>query len=99
MIRAESPYPISINGLFLPILSLQKPERDFIKAAVLSAMPSIRDRLVLEAPKESRNMGITEYTILVEVSVSRLVNPVKKTFLLTPKNLLSLIGSSLSSIL
>ena len=53
-----------------------------MSAAVLSAMPSINARLVLEAPIDIRNIGITEYTILTEVSVRKLVNPVKRIFLL-----------------
>ena len=78
-----------MNGLFLPILSLQNPDKAFIRDAVLSAIPSIRARLVLEAPIDSRNMGITEYTILTEVSVRKLVSPVNRIFLLNPKNVLS----------
>jgi hypothetical protein len=31
---------------------------------------------VFDAPMESRNNGITLYTILVDVSVKKLVNPV-----------------------
>jgi hypothetical protein len=60
MIKAERPYPININGLFFPILSLQNPDKDFIREAVLSAIPSISERLVFEAPIERRNIGITE---------------------------------------
>jgi hypothetical protein len=94
MIIAEIPYPISINGLFFPILSLQKPVRVFTIAAVLSATPSISERLVFEAPIESRNIGITAYTIFTDVSVRKLVNPVKKIFLLKPRILFSLLFSA-----
>ena len=41
--------------------------------AVLSAMPSMSERLVLDAPMDIRNMGMTEYTILTEVSVRKQV--------------------------
>lgn len=73
-----------INGLFLPILSLQYPEKALIKDAVLSAIPSIRDIEVFDAPNDSRKSGITLYNIFVDVSVKKLVNPVKKTFLCKP---------------
>ncbi|GAB1454606.1 hypothetical protein MASR2M47_46620 [Draconibacterium sp.] len=81
---AAIPYPITINGLFLPILSLQYPETTFNNDAVLSAIPSIKDIVVLDAPIDNKNMGITLYTILVEVSVKKLVSPVKKAFLSNP---------------
>jgi len=74
--------------LFFPILSLQNPDKVLTRDAVLSAMPSIKERLVLDAPIESKNIGITEYTILADVSVRKLVRPVKKIFLLKPKSLL-----------
>ena len=48
--------------------------------AVLSAMPSINEIVVLEAPIDIKNSGMTLYIILVDVSVKRLVSPVKKTF-------------------
>jgi hypothetical protein len=80
---------MSMNGLFFPILSLQKPDNAFISEAVLSAMPSIRARLVLDAPIDKRNMGITEYTILTDVSVRKLVRPVNRIFLLNPKKVFS----------
>jgi len=73
-----------MNGLFFPILSLQKPENDFNNDAVLSAIPSIKDKLVLLAPIDKRNIGITEYNIFTDVSERKLVNPVKKIFLLNP---------------
>lgn len=76
-----------MNGLFLPILSLQKPEKAFISEAVLSAIPSISERLVFDAPIDIRNIGITEYTIFTEVSVRKLVNPVNRTFLSKPRYL------------
>ena len=44
-----------INGLFLPILSLQSPDNAFSIDAVLSAIPSINDNVVLDAPIEIRN--------------------------------------------
>jgi len=77
---ADKPYPMIMKGLFFPILSLQNPEKAFTREAVLSAIPSIRARLVFEAPIDIRNMGMTEYTILTEVSVRKLVIPVKKIF-------------------
>ena len=60
IISAERPYPIIIKGLFLPILSLQNPDSAFTSEAVLSAIPSISDKLVFDAPIDSRNIGITE---------------------------------------
>jgi hypothetical protein len=74
-----------IKGLFLPILSLQNPETAFIREAVLSAMPSIRDICVFDAPIDRRKSGMTLYTILDDVSVKKLVSPVKKMFLSKPK--------------
>jgi hypothetical protein len=79
-----------MNGLFLPVLSLQNPENALISEAVLSAIPSIIARLVFEAPIDIRNMGITEYTIFTEVSVRKLVRPVKKILGLNPKIFLRL---------
>ena len=81
---AVMPYPIIMNGLFLPILSLQYPETAFKNEAVLSAMPSINEIAVLDAPIDSKNRGMTLYTILVDVSVKKLVNPVKKGFRCIP---------------
>ena len=69
---------------FLPILSLQYPEIAFNKDAVLSAIPSINDIVVLDAPIDNKNRGITLYTILVDVSVKKLVSPVKKAFFSNP---------------
>ena len=57
---AESAYPASMKGLFFPILSLQKPDRAFIREAVLSAMPSISPRLAFDAPIDIRKRGMTE---------------------------------------
>jgi len=74
-----------MKGLFFPILSLQKPETAFNREAVLSAIPSIIDKVVLDAPMDKRKSGITLYTIFVDVSVKKLVRPVKKTFLSNPK--------------
>jgi len=51
---------------------------------VLSATPSISEIVVLDAPIESRNRGMTLYIILVDVSVKKLVSPVKKGFLCIP---------------
>lgn len=85
---AVIPYPIIMNGLFLPILSLQYPENALIKDAVLSAIPSISDIEVFDAPIDIRKRGITLYIIFVDVSVKKLVNPVKKTFLCKPNILL-----------
>jgi len=56
-----------------------------IKAEVLSAIPSINARLVFDAPIDIRNIGITEYTILTEVSVRKLVRPVNKILRLKPR--------------
>ena len=81
---AVIPYPIIMNGLFLPILSLQYPETAFNNDAVLSAIPSIREIVVLDAPIDNKNSGITLYTILVDVSVKKLVNPVKNAFFSIP---------------
>ena len=81
---AVMPYPIIMNGLFLPILSLQYPEIAFNKDAVLSAIPSINEIAVLDAPIDNKNRGITLYTILVDVSVKKLVSPVKKAFFSNP---------------
>ena len=81
---AVIPYPIIMNGLFLPILSLQYPEIAFNNDAVLSAIPSIKEIVVFDAPIDNRNSGITLYTILVDVSVKKLVNPVKKAFFSNP---------------
>jgi hypothetical protein len=77
-----------MNGLFLPILSLQYPENALNKDAVLSAIPSINDIVVFDAPIDNKKRGITLYTILVDVSIKKLVNPVKKIFFLNP-NILS----------
>lgn len=74
-----------MKGLFLPILSLQNPDNPLIKEAVLSAIPSIIDKLVFDAPIDIKNIGITEYTILTDVSVKKLVRPVNKIFLLNPE--------------
>jgi hypothetical protein len=41
-------------------LSLQKPDSALIRAAVLSAIPSIKARLVFDAPIDIRNIGITD---------------------------------------
>ena len=49
-----------MKGLFFPILSLQYPEKALSSEAVLSAMPSMSERLVLDAPIDIKNMGITE---------------------------------------
>ena len=73
-----------MKGLFLPILSLQYPEKALNNDAVLSAMPSINDMDVLEAPSDNKNRGITLYIILIDVSVKKLVNPVKNTFFSNP---------------
>ena len=78
------PYPIIMNGLFLPILSLQYPEIAFNKEAVLSATPSINEIVVLEAPIDNKKRGITLYTILADVSVKKLVSPVKNAFGCSP---------------
>jgi len=74
-----------INGLFFPILSLRYPEIAFSKDAVLSAIPSIKEIVVLDAPIDNKKRGITLYIIFVDVSVKKLVNPVKKTFRSNPK--------------
>jgi hypothetical protein len=37
--QADKPYPISINGLFFPILSLQNPDSALTMEAVLLAIP------------------------------------------------------------
>ena len=76
VIIAVMPYPIIIKGLFLPILSLQYPEIAFNNEAVLSAIPSIKDIVVLDAPIDNKKRGITLYTILVDVSVKKLVSPI-----------------------
>jgi hypothetical protein len=39
----------------------------FNNDAVLSAIPSIKDIIVLDAPIDNKKIGITLYTILVEV--------------------------------
>ena len=96
VIMAVIPYPMIINGLFFPILSLQYPERAFNKEAVLSAIPSIKAIDVLGAPIDNKNKGITLYTILLEVSVKKLVSPVKKGFLFKPKILFFFIKMKLS---
>lgn len=57
---AEIAYPASMNGLFFPILSLQKPDIALTSDAVLSATPSISPRLALEAPIDIKNIGMTE---------------------------------------
>ena len=48
----------------------------FNNEAVLSATPSIKEMVVLDAPSDKRNNGIILYTIFVEVSVKKLVIPV-----------------------
>ena len=53
-------YPIAMKGLFRPILSLQKPEVVFASAAVLSAMPSITESVVFDAPIDTKKSGIIE---------------------------------------
>jgi len=73
-----------MNGLFFPILSLQYPDIAFNNDAVLSAIPSIKDIVVLDAPMDNKNSGITLYIIFVDVSVKKLVNPVKKAFFSIP---------------
>jgi len=78
-----------MKGLFFPILSLKYPENALKNAAVLSAIPSISDIEVLEAPIDSKKSGITLYTILVDVSVKKLVIPMKNTFLFSPNIFLS----------
>jgi hypothetical protein len=77
-----------MKGLFLPILSLHQPDKALITEAVLSAIPSIKESSVLEAPRDNKNMGMTAYIILVVVSVRKLVIPMKKTFLCIPSILL-----------
>jgi len=67
--------PAIIKGLFLPILSLQNPEKAFSNDAVLSAMPSMSDMVVFDAPIDNKNSGITLYNIFDEVSVKKLVKP------------------------
>jgi hypothetical protein len=44
--------------------------------------------VVYDAPIDNKNSGITLYTILVDVSVKKLVNPVKKAFFSKPNNFL-----------
>jgi hypothetical protein len=66
-------------------LSLQKPDKPFKREAVLSATPSISERVVFDAPIDNKKSGITLYTILVDVSVRKLVRPVKKIFRSRPK--------------
>jgi hypothetical protein len=46
--------------------------------------------VVLVAPIDIKNSGMTLYTILVDVSVKKLVSPVKKTLRSNPKNLLAI---------
>ena len=48
------------------------------------SIPSIKEIVVFDAPIDNRNSGITLYTILVDVSVKKLVNPVKKAFFSNP---------------
>lgn len=67
---------MTMKGLLRPILSLHRPETAFSMEAVLSAMPSIREMVVFEAPIDIRKSGITLYTIFVDMSVKRLVSPV-----------------------
>jgi len=59
-------------------------------------MPSIIEMVVFDAPIDIRKSGITLYTILVEVSVKKLVRPVKKTFLSRPNILVFFTNSRLS---
>jgi hypothetical protein len=40
--------------------------------------------VVYDAPIDNKNSGITLYTILVDVSVKKLVSPVKKAFFSKP---------------
>lgn len=67
---------MTMKGLLRPILSLHRPETAFRMDAVLSAIPSIREMVVFEAPIDMRKSGMTLYTIFVDMSVKRLVSPV-----------------------
>ncbi|GHS89981.1 hypothetical protein FACS1894201_11310 [Bacteroidia bacterium] len=86
-----------MNGLLRPILSLQKPEKAFNSEAVLSAMPSMSDKTLLDAPIDIKNNGITLYSIFVDTSIKKLVNPIKKTLRSNPNivGFLSIIGGNL----
>jgi len=82
---ALNAYPKSMKGLLRPILSLHHPENALRSEAVLSATPSISESSVFDAPIESKNKDITEYTILVAVSMKKLVRPAKKMLLSRPR--------------